>query len=82
VIKSCDQYIRFAFLTGVTKFSKVSIFRDLNNLKDISLHETYAGICGITQNELEAHFQPEIQELAQRQRFEQDERKEGCTHWK
>jgi len=56
VIKTCDQYIRFAFLTGVTKFSKVSIFSDLNNLKDISLHENYAGICGITQEELEKKF--------------------------
>ena len=47
VIKTCDQYIRFAFLTGVTKFSKISIFSDLNNLRDISMEEDYAGICGI-----------------------------------
>ena len=67
VIKSCDQYIRFAFLTGVTKFSKISIFSDLNNLKDISLHESYAGMCGISQKELETNFQPEIQALAQKQ---------------
>ena len=60
VIKSCDQYIRFAFLTGVTKFSKISIFSDLNNLQDISPEEDYAGICGITQTELEKNFQPEI----------------------
>jgi len=70
VIKTCDEYIRFAFLTGVTKFSKISIFSDLNNLKDISLHEDYAGICGITQAELEKNFQPEIQALAQRQQLE------------
>ena len=67
VIKTCDQYIRFAFLTGVTKFSKISIFSDLNNLRDISMEEDYAGICGITQEELEANFQPEIQILATRQ---------------
>ncbi len=67
VIKTCDEYIRFAFLTGVTKFSKISIFSDLNNLKDISLHETYAGICGITQKELEDNFEPEIRALAERQ---------------
>ena len=67
VIKTCDQYIRFAFLTGVTKFSKISIFSDLNNLRDISMEEDYAGICGITQEELEATFQPEIQALATRQ---------------
>ena len=67
VMKTCDQYIRFAFLTGVTKFSKISIFSDLNNLRDISMEEDYAGICGITQEELEATFQPEIQALATRQ---------------
>ena len=67
VIKTCDQYIRFAFLTGVTKFSKISIFSDLNNLRDISMEEDYAGICGITQEELEANFQSEIQALATRQ---------------
>ena len=70
VIKTCDQYIRFVFLTGVTKFSKISIFSDLNNLKDISMHQNYAGICGITQTELEKNFQPEIQALAQRQQLD------------
>ncbi|MGP1455939.1 MAG: ATP-binding protein [Treponema sp.] len=64
VLKSCDQYIRFAFLTGVTKFSKVSIFSDLNNLQDISMLPDYAGICGITQEELEGIFEAEIQVLA------------------
>ena len=67
VIKTCDEYIRFAFLTGVTKFSKISIFSDLNNLRDISMEKQYAGICGITQEELEANFQPEIQALASEQ---------------
>ena len=65
VIKTCDEYIRFAFLTGVTKFSKISIFSDLNNLNDISLLPKYAGICGISQGELEATFAPEIKALAQ-----------------
>ena len=64
VIKSCDEYIRFAFLTGVTKFSKVSIFSDLNNLRDISLEKDYSCICGITENELIQSFKPEIEELA------------------
>ena len=67
VIKTCDEYIRFAFLTGITKFSKVNIFSDLNNLRDISLEEEYAGICGITQEELETNFRLEIQALATRQ---------------
>jgi len=73
VIKTCDQYIRFAFLTGVTKFSKVSIFSDLNNLNDISLLPKYAGICGISQSELETVFAPEIKSLAQANELTYDE---------
>ena len=73
VIKTCDQYIRFAFLTGVTKFSKISIFSDLNSLNDISLLPKYAGICGINQSELETVFAPEIQSLAQANELTYDE---------
>ncbi|UTC76445.1 ATP-binding protein [Treponema sp. OMZ 792] len=65
VIKTADQYIRLAFLTGVTKFSKVSIFSDLNNLNDISLTPQFSGICGITHTELLKTFEPEIKALAQ-----------------
>ena len=81
VIKTCDQYIRFAFLTGVTKFSKISIFSDLNNLRDISIEEDYAGICGITQKELEANFQPEIQALAQRRELEYSQAVAALKQW-
>ena len=49
VLKSSDRYVRFAFLTGVSKFSKVSVFSDLNNLRDISMVNDYADICGITE---------------------------------
>ena len=73
VIKTCDQYIRFAFLTGVTKFSKISIFSDLNNLNDISLLPKYAGICGISQSELETVFVPEIESLAKANELTYDE---------
>ncbi|MEA3465082.1 MAG: ATP-binding protein [Thermodesulfobacteriota bacterium] len=55
-IKDSDQYIKFAFLTGVSKFSKVSVFSGLNNLEDISLSSKYATICGYTQNDLETTF--------------------------
>ncbi|MGF7110296.1 hypothetical protein J2Z29_002871 [Treponema pedis] len=65
VLKSSDQFIRFAFLTGVTKFSKVSIFSDLNNLHDISMLPDYSSICGITQTELEKNFEPEIKKLGE-----------------
>ncbi len=66
VLKSNDEYIRFAFLTGVTKFSKVSIFSDLNNLNDISLNPEFSAICGISQEELVKTFRPEIETLAER----------------
>ena len=81
VIKTCDEYIRFAFLTGVTKFSKISIFSDLNNLKDISLHESYAGICGMTQKELEVNFQPEIQALADKQKLDYPQALAALKQW-
>ena len=64
VLKSADAYLRFVFLTGVTKFSKVSVFSDLNHLKDISLDKNYAGICGISETELIHFFEPEINALA------------------
>ncbi len=63
-LKSCDEHLRFTFITGVTKFSKVSIFSDLNQLNDISLDKNYATICGITQSEMENIFGPEINAMA------------------
>ena len=64
VLKDCDAYLRFVFFTGVTKFSKVSIFSDLNQLNDISLDKKYDAICGISQKELESGFAPEIRAMA------------------
>ncbi len=56
VIKDCDEYLKFVFLTGVSKFSKVSIFSGLNNLQDITTDERYGVICGYTQDDLEREF--------------------------
>ena len=56
VMKENDQYIKFVFLTGVSKFSKASIFSGLNNLRDISLLPRYGTICGYTQNDIETDF--------------------------
>lgn len=64
VLKTQDRYIKFAFLTGVTKFSKVSVFSDLNNLTDISMDHRYISICGMTEKELLANFKEGINELA------------------
>jgi hypothetical protein len=63
-LKSMDRCIKFAFLTGVTKFGKVSVFSDLNNLEDISLDRPYATICGITDEEIDTVFAPYVQRLA------------------
>lgn len=65
VLKTQDRYIKFAFLTGVTKFGKVSVFSDLNNLTDISMDHRYISICGMTEKELLANFKEGINELAE-----------------
>lgn len=64
VLKTQDRYIKFAFLTGVTKFGKVSVFSDLNNLTDISMDHRYISICGMTEEELLTNFKEGINELA------------------
>ena len=64
VLKSMDGYIKFALLTGVTKFGKVSVFSDLNNLMDLSRDHRYFDICGISGEELLRDFGEDIQELA------------------
>ena len=65
VLKTQDRYIKFAFLTGVTKFGKVSVFSDLNNLTDISMDYRYISICGMTEKELLTNFKEGIGELAE-----------------
>ena len=64
VLKSADADLKFALLTGVTKFAKVSVFSDLNNLNDISMSPRFHNICGITDEELHTVFDEEIQALA------------------
>ena len=65
VLKSADRYLRFVFLTGVTKFSQVSVFSDLNQLNDISMKPPYATVCGITRQELVDTFTPELKNLSE-----------------
>ncbi|MCD8297216.1 MAG: ATP-binding protein, partial [Prevotella sp.] len=72
-LKTQSKYIRFAFLTGVTKFSRLSVFSDLNNLKDITLDERYADICGISEKELHAYFNDSIKALAVKRKMTYDE---------
>lgn len=73
VLKTCDQFIKFAFLTGVTKFGHVSVFSDLNNLRDISLEPEYNAICGITETELLSNMHERIEQLATRLRQSYEE---------
>ena len=65
VLKTMDGCIKFALLTGVTKFGKVSVFSDLNHLRDLSMLEQYTDICGISEKELHSHFKEEICEMAE-----------------
>ena len=66
-LKDCEPYLRFVFLTGITKFSQVSIFSELNNITNVSMDDEYAGICGITKEELLAQMSEDIDALAEAQ---------------
>ena len=72
-LKSFDEYIQFIFITGVTKFHKVSIFSDLNQLNDISLDEVFSCLCGITETEISQYFDEEISVLCQKRRLSKSE---------
>lgn len=63
-LKACDPYLRFVFLTGITKFSQLSIFSELNNISNISMDKPYAAICGITKEEMQEQMQGYIERLA------------------
>ncbi|MCS2892001.1 ATP-binding protein [Parabacteroides faecis] len=73
VLKTLDGCIKFAILTGVTKFGKVSVFSDLNNLIDISMDEQYVALCGITEQEIYDNFEEDLQELADKQKMSYEE---------
>ena len=73
VLKDYDGYIRFALLTGITRFSRMTIFSGLNNLKDVSLWPAYSSICGITPEELEQYFHAGIENVAQRYKLGYEE---------
>ena len=74
-LKDCDKYIRFLFITGITKVSHINIFSGLNQLDDISLYEDFSSICGISESELTEYFTPEIESLAKRQEMTIEETK-------
>ena len=65
ILKADDEYERFVFLTGITKFTQISLFSSLNNITNISFDADYATICGITEDELTEYFQPELDKMAE-----------------
>ena len=72
-VKDCDPYLRFVFLTGITKFSQLSIFSELNNLKNISMRPDYAGVCGITKEEMLTQMSDYIDDFASYNQTTRDE---------
>ena len=72
-LKMCEPMLRFVFLTGITKFSQVSIFSELNNIKNISLDDEYAGVCGITKEELLTQMSEDIDVLTEAQGMTREE---------
>ena len=65
-LKACDPYLRYVFLTGITKFSQLSIFSELNNIKNISMDEPYAVICGINEDEIRLQMKDDLEGLAKK----------------
>lgn len=78
-LKKSDPYLRFVFLTGISKFSQMSIFSELNNLQNISMRDDYSAICGITEQELRAQLQIDIEQMAQ---ANNETYEEACIHLK
>ena len=72
-LKAADPMLRFVFMTGITKFSQLSIFSELNNIKNVSMDEPYAGICGITKEELLTQMSEDIDELAGKLKLTREE---------
>ncbi|MDD6001169.1 MAG: AAA family ATPase [Bacteroidales bacterium] len=81
VLKSADEYIRFVFITGVTKFAKTSIFSGQNQPEDITDNEKFSAICGITHEELIANFSPEIEKLAKKKHLTFDDCLAELKRW-
>ena len=79
-LKDYDKYIKFLFITGITKVSHVNIFSGLNQLNDISLSKDYSSICGISETELSQYFTPEIEKLAKVQEMTFSETKERLSY--
>ena len=78
-LKGMGQYLHFLFITGISKFSQLSIFRELNNLKNISMHDDFSALCGITEQELLTDLKPDIERMAE---ANNETYEEACVHLK
>ena len=78
-LKGAGQYLRFLLLTGISKFSQLSIFSELNNLQNISMRDEYSALCGITEKELLTELKPDIQRMAEANK---ETYEEACAHLK
>lgn len=78
-LKRLGQYLRFLFITGISKFSQLSIFSELNNLKNISMHDDFSALCGITEQELLTDLKPDIERMAKANNGTYEE---ACAHLK
>jgi hypothetical protein len=81
VIKGSDAFLRFVFITGVSKFSKVSIFSDLNNLIDITLMENYSALLGYTEAELQHYFYPYIEQMSKKLKVSKSHLTQAIQKW-
>jgi hypothetical protein len=81
VIKGMDAYLRFVFFTGVSKFSKVSVFSDLNNLRDITLSKPFATLLGYTETELRHYFEPYLAQLADETGMDKNQLMNDIKEW-
>jgi len=81
IIKDNDQYIKFCLLTGVSKFSKVSVLSGLNNLKDITLNERFSTICGLTQEEVDKYFEDRMGWISEKLKLTKEELREKIKEW-
>jgi hypothetical protein len=81
VLKDSPQYLRFVFITGISKFTKVSIFSALNHLKDISINDDYTTLLGYTQTELEHYFRDYMPKIAQKQECDEEQLLKEIKYW-
>ncbi|PCK03438.1 MAG: AAA family ATPase [Alteromonadaceae bacterium] len=81
MLKTLDAHLHFVFITGVSKFSKVSVFSGMNNLRDISTHARYATLCGYTQQEMTQYFSAPTAALANKLQLTDEQAKQEIAHW-